>query len=458
MYRTFLSWRYIVARRTNWIGVVGITVGVGALILILSIMAGFLAESRKTLRGSLSDLIIEPFMIARHGGSTLPESPAPLLEYVRADPRVAAASAHLTWGGMIVHGNKLDDLIRQNPRTHEDGFVQLIGVDATDELATTDLGLALRRPSRLGTTLVDDPEDPFAPPPGTAPGPYAWIVVGEQLAYTHSLRRGSEINVVTVMPDDDGRVRDANRKFRVAGTFRSGENEVDKARIYIDRAELADFLGHRPEHIGGRADHFSQVLVRLVDYPRDGLQVKADLARDLFEAGLVRDPDAGEVKTWEDHRQNLLGAIENEKTLLGIMLSLVLIVAGFTVFAILSMLVTEKRRDIGILTALGATPAGIMGLYLMIGFWDALLGCIGGGVIGVVAAINIDPIEQALSRAFGYQIFNREVYLFDHIPSVVDPGGVAMIITGAFVCTLLFAAYPAWRAARLHPIDALRYE
>ncbi len=458
MYRTFLSWRYIVARRTNWIGVVGITVGVGALILILSIMAGFLAESRKTLRGSLSDLIVEPFMFARRSGHELPTSPGPLLEHVRADPRVAAASAHLTWGGMVVHGNKLDDLIRQNPRTHEDGFVQLVGIDAADELTTTDLREALVRPSRLGTTLVGDPEQPFAPPPGATPGPYAWIVVGEQLAYTHSLARGSEINIVTVMPDERGRVRDANRKFRVAGTFRSGENEVDKARIYLDRAELADFLGHQPQRIGERADRFSQVLVRLVDYPRDGLQLKADLNQTLFEAGLIRDKDAGEVKTWEDHRKNLLGAIENEKTLLGIMLSLVLVVAGFTVFAILSMLVTEKRRDIGILTALGATPSGIMGLYLMIGFWDALLGCLAGGVIGVTSAINIDPIERSLSNAFGYEIFNREVYLFDHIPSVVDPSGVGMIIGGAFLCTLLFAAYPAWRAARLHPIDALRYE
>jgi lipoprotein-releasing system permease protein len=458
VYKSFLSWRYIVARRTNWIGVVGITVGVGALILILSIMAGFLAESRKTLRGSLSDLIIEPFMVARRGAPALPTSPTPLLEHVRADPRVAAASAHLTWGGMIVHGNALDDLVRQNPRTHEDGFVQLVGIDAADELETTDLGEALRRASRLGTAIVEDPSQPFAPPPGAASGPYAWIVVGEQLAYTHGLRRGSEINVVTVMPDDGGRVRDANRKFRVAGTFRSGENEVDRARIYLDRSELADFLGHLPERIGERADRFSQVLVRLHDYASDGQALKADLRRGLFDSGLVRDLDAGEVKTWEDHRQNLLGAIENEKTLLGIMLSLVLVVAGFTVFAILSMLVTEKRRDIGILTALGATPGGIMGLYLMIGFWDALLGCLAGSVIGVLSALKIDAIEQSLSRAFGYQIFNRDVYLFDHIPSVVDPTGVALIVGGAFVCTLLFAAFPAWRAARLHPIDALRYE
>jgi len=254
------------------------------------------------------------------------------------------------------------------------------------------------------------------------------------------------------VPDEaSGRVLESNRKFLVAGTFRSGENEIDASRVYLEREELADFLGREE-------DAFSQVLVRLRDYPRDGQAAKADFTRELYEAGLVRELDWDEVRTWEDYRKNLLGAIENEKTLLGIMLSLVLVVAGFTVFAILSMLVTEKRRDIGILTALGATPRGIMALYLMIGFWDALIGSILGTLIGVLGALNIDRIERWLSARFGVEIFNRKVYLFDHIPSVVDARGVTMIVVGAFVCTLLFAVLPAWHAARLHPIDALRYE
>ena len=154
----------------------------------------------------------------------------------------------------------------------------------------------------------------------------------------------------------------------------------------------------------------------------------------------------------------MLAAISNEKALLGIMLSLVLIVAGFTVFAILSMMVTEKRRDIGILTALGAAPGGIMSMFLLIGFWEAFLGSIAGGIVGVILAINVDAIERGLSSAFGFQIFDRDVYLFDHIPSEVQPMGILLIVAGALVSTLIFAAFPAWRAARLNPVDALRYE
>ena len=134
----------------------------------------------------------------------------------------------------------------------------------------------------------------------------------------------------------------------------------------------------------------------------------------------------GEVRTWEEFREHLLGAIENERVLMAIMLSLVLVVAGFTIFAILSMMVTEKRRDIGILTALGRDArAACMALFLLIGFFDALIGATAGALAGTWAALEIDSIERWLSRTFGIEIFDRDVYLFDHIPSVVAPVAVA---------------------------------
>jgi len=452
MYKSFLSWRYLLRRPVNLIGIVGILVGTGALILILSIMSGFLEETRRTVRGSLADLIIEPTNRLRANGRAVPVEPSKILELVRADPRVSGACAQLTWFGLLAPTGSASPVQIFDPQNASRAGVQLFGIDPADEFQVSELRSALTRAPRRGAERVTDPDRPFEPPPEYVPDgkPIPSVVVGEQLAELFDLKRGSVINIVTANPrPEDTELKPSNRHFVVAGTFRTQDNETDMARIYMDRRELMDLLG--PPRT------FSQVLVKLKDYDHQGKLVRDELSEKLYRAGLT----AGylsEVRTWEQFKEILLGAIGNEKVLMAIMLSLVLLVAGFTVYAILSMMVTEKRRDIGILCALGAAPRGIQMLFLMIGFWDVLIGAGLGALIGVVGAFKIDAIELFISNLFGIQIFNRDVYLFDYIPSVVDPVAVALIVLGAFVCTFLFAIIPAWRASRLHPLDALRYE
>ncbi len=494
MYRTFLSWRYLRARLTNLIGIVGIAVAVGALIMILSIMTGFLEETKRTVRGNLADLIVSPAQDAQtSAGGPVPRDPRIALEVIRADPRVVAASARLVWYGLLAQGGQRAGTSRDVLTDTEAGRMmgaQLVGVDVLsferfgypllegvsrlmgwpfraplvqDDFDTTDLLLGLDRdphPKRLGSP-VEDPWNPFAPPRTRAdiPGPKrASVIVGEQLFSALRMRRGDELELATVVPDPlTGRVSISNRKFVIAGSFRSGGNAMDLERIYLERTELADFLG------GGLA--FSEILVKTQDYDRHGRALQVDLERKLAERGAIwwngREEDlgaGGQVRTWEDFRRTLLGAIENERVLMAIMLSLILLVAGFTIFAILTMMVAEKRRDIGILAALGAPPGGILATFLLIGLWDALLGASVGALLGVQGALHIDRIEQWLSGVLGVQIFNRDVYFFDRIPAVVEPGPVALIVGGAFAITLCCAAVPAWRAARLDPLVALRYE
>jgi len=463
MYRGFLSWRFLTGKRINWVGIVGVYVGVTALILILSIMSGFLEQQRRMVRGSLSHIVVEPSPLPLSDGQALPASSARLEAAISADTRVASVATQLSWFSMLMQGGKRGATISTSRATDTQSSklvgVQVVGIDVQNEFNTTELFESLQAPApdasankTWGFIPLADPERPFkAPDDFYSDGPWAWCLVGQQLAVVHGLHFGSEINLGTMIPDlASGEVRQSNRKFLVGGTFRTGENEIDLGRIYVDRRELHDFLGTYRD--------YSQVLVRLNDYETDGQAVMADLSKRLAEERLTKDTALGEVKTWEQYRGNLLGAIENEKVLMAIMLSLVLVVAGFTVFAILTMMVAEKRRDIGILAALGATPTGTLWIFLLIGFWDALLGALAGAVTGVVGAYKIDSIELWLSQTLGVEIFNRDVYLFDHIPSVVDPMSVGIIVFGAFMCTLTFAAIPAWRASRMNPIDALRYE
>jgi len=485
VFRSFLSWRYLVSRRSNLVGIMGILLGVGAMILILSIMTGFLEEQRQAIRGTLSDLIIRPQRGAGLRGELFDPcpTPEPILAVVGEEPHVEGASAQLQWAAMITEKGADFSGVFSSPVAAELVAKEIVGIDVSSDLRLGYPALAacvaalgvpphpeLVRPIQderdvtgfLASLVGPEGEPGWTQAPALPLFPFQesrdpdgltlpTCVIGQKLASGFKIRPGDTIQLATVVFPEGSDPQFHNRDFLVSGTFRTDENEVDGKRIYVERGELADFItAKRP---------YSQILVRLDDFEANGSRTRAELEEKLEAAGLIYGPRfASEVQTWEDTNRPLLGAIENERMLMAIMLSLVLIVAGFTIFATLSMMVTEKRRDIGILSALGATPRGVLSMFLMIAFWDALIGAALGGAVGVLMALKIDAIELWLSSQLGIQIFDRNVYLFTHIPTIVEPAAVAAIVGGAFLVAHLFAAIPAWRAARLDPLTALRYE
>jgi lipoprotein-releasing system permease protein len=164
------------------------------------------------------------------------------------------------------------------------------------------------------------------------------------------------------------------------------------------------------------------------------------------------------VRTWEDLQGPLLAAIDIERGILNLLLFMIVGVAGFSILAIFTMIVSEKYRDIGILKSLGASNRGVMGIFVWYAVFLGIVGCAGGCAIGLSITHHINEIETWITDATGQQLFDRSVYYFDKIPTNVESLTVVLVNGGAMFVAVISSLIPAFRAARLRPIQALRFE
>ncbi len=463
MYAAALARRYLFARWIHLVGILGIAVGVLALVVVLSVMNGFIQETRRMARGSLADIIVTPR--PREG-----ERIGPYADYekvLRSTPGVAGCAPRFLHVALISVGRSTN-FMRTSAALGARNAAQLIGLDPEAEAGVTNLAVALSNPPldrTQGDSRVADPAHPFAPPldvlsPEDREAPPRAVVVGEQLYRNLRLHRGQTIDLATATWTASGnRVRPINRHFAVAGTFRTGEYEYDLSTILLPREVLAR------EFLEGEED-FSEIVVRLED-PSRGAEVVREIERRLAAAELpgtfVEDGLGGRseflyVETWEERKRILLGAIDNEKRIMAVILFFIVIVAAFLLFALLSTTVKEKTRDIGILRALGAARGGILGVFLALGLTITLLGEALGLAGGLAVALNLPAIEQWLKHHLGLEIFRADIYIFDRLPCEVDVTGVVLILAFTLTAGFLASLIPAWIASRKHPVVSLRYE
>jgi lipoprotein-releasing system permease protein len=239
-------------------------------------------------------------------------------------------------------------------------------------------------------------------------------------------------------------------EFSVVGYFKSGMSEYDSTHVYVPLEQLQKSRALLGDNGKGAVSHI-QVKVRPgvdLDALADRLQLAVDRLHPMYF----------KVWTWEQKQGPLLGAVAIEQSILNILLFFIIAVAGFGILAIFSMIVVEKTRDIGILKALGASTSGIRGIFLGYGL---LLGAVGSGVGmvgGLVFVHYINEVEKALSLLLHHKVFDDTIYYFDKIPTLVEPRTVVAIVVGALVIAVLASIWPAQRAARLHPVKALRFE
>ncbi|MGL5094774.1 MAG: ABC transporter permease, partial [Planctomycetia bacterium] len=231
-------------------------------------------------------------------------------------------------------------------------------------------------------------------------------------------------------------------KAVVVDLFKCEMSEYDSNYVFVPLEEL--------QRMRGMGDAVTSIQIKLND-EKDG-QAVVDALREQLS------PVYFSVQTWEDKQGPLLQAVKVEVAILNIILFFIITVAGFGILAIFFMIVMEKTRDIGILKALGASDRGVMGVFLSYGLVLGVLGCGLGAVSGILFTLYINPIEHFLTRVTGFEIFPRDIYYFKDIPTRLDPWTVVWNIFGALAIAVGASVLPARRAARLRPVEALRYE
>ena len=249
-------------------------------------------------------------------------------------------------------------------------------------------------------------------------------------------------DVTIVVPTAGDIPKGVSRLFTVVDFYESKMSEYDSTFVFAPIKDLQELTG-----IGDAATAIQIKLKPGVD---------GDMVRDLLRSHFA--PEIYGVYTWRDKQGPLLAAVQMERAVLNLLLFLIIAVAGFGILAIFFMIVVEKTRDVGILKSLGASSRGIMGIFLGYGL---SLGIVGAGVgmgIGLIFVHYINQIRAALEWVTGQPVFDPTIYYFYNIPTIVDPVTVIWIVFGALLIAVSASVLPAMRAARLRPVEALRYE
>jgi lipoprotein-releasing system permease protein len=468
LYKILLCWRYLLTRYLALACIVSVMLGVATLIVVNSVMSGFSTKLKDRLHGLLSDVLIEArtydgFPDAEGKMARIMKSPAG--QYIEAMTPMVEIFAMIQF--RVGH----ETVTRP---------IRLVGVDAEGRARIGGFAEFLLNPkNRVHPTFrLDEPGtlrywelhppiqpirpvsfsvDPSEPPPPTPPEPREKIpvcaIVGNALASyrdpTHKpgekprdlylLRPGDDIIITTVSSQKLAPVYD---RFVVCDYFKSEMSEYDANYVFVP----LDYL----QHLRTMEGRVTSIEMKLKDF--------SHAPEVVHELQKMFPPPNFMVQTWMDKQGPLLGAISVERGLLNLLLFMIIGVAGFGILAIFSMIVVEKTRDIGILKALGASNRGVMSIFLGYGL---LLGVIGAGLgsaLGLTITIYINEIENFLTKATGTELFPRDIYYFDKIPTNIQLSSVLLVNLGAVAIAVLASVLPALRAALLHPVRALRYE
>ncbi|MDP8235443.1 MAG: lipoprotein-releasing ABC transporter permease subunit [Candidatus Erginobacter occultus] len=384
------------------ISIAGVAVGVMTLMVVMSVMSGFDRELKEKFLGVYGNVVIT--------SSGLLQDYPDLIDRVKTLPRVEAAAPFIA--GQVI--------LRTRNRALG---VNLRGIDPRAEVGVSRLGHYLEE----GTLDLAEDE----------------ILVGAQFARICGLVLGDRVIVISpgqgLLPGAAGARRQG---FTVAGIFKSGMAQYDLELAYVDLASAADLFGF------GRGVNGISLKVDNVEHAH---AVKLEIEG-------ILPPPRYQVRSWMELNKPLFAAIQVEKNLMFIIVMLITVVASLNIASTLIVSVKEKTRAIGIFKALGATEAMIRKIFTLQGLLIGLIGTLIGVGAGLFLIGRINQVADFISAHFGIEVFPPDVYYFESIPARINPLETAIIAGCALLISILASLYPSWRAARMEPVQALRYE
>jgi lipoprotein-releasing system permease protein len=405
-FELFLGLRYLKPKRTfvsviTLISLAGVTIGVWVLIVVIAVMSGFDRELREKLMGMHAHVTIT--------GGVIQHSDA-LLKTVLEMPHVKGATPFAISLVLLEF-------------EHHVATPYLKGIDPKREVTVSQLGTYIKE----GSLDLDGDK----------------VVIGRELASQYGIFLGDRITVYSPRYiEKKGQEVDLPMDLTVTGIFESGMYEYDVGLIFtsLETAQELYSLGHDVQ----------------------GIEIKTDDpilgARDVAVALNRQLPPPLRAQTWAQMNQRLLGAIQVEKSVMFFILTFIIIVAAFGIMSTLITVTVQKTREIGVMKALGAASGKILRVFLLQGFIVGVFGVAAGIGLGLFTVRNINPINHFLSHVVGIELFPRDIYNFASIPAFLTAQDLLTIGVSALVICTLAGLLPALRAARLEPVEALRYE
>ncbi len=413
-YELALGWRYTRAGRAtrrngfisfiSGVSMLGIALGVAALIIVLSVMNGFQKEVRDRMLSVVAHIeIFAP-------GSVAMADPATTMEEARRNPQVLGAAPFVSAQALLARGEDMKGaLVRGIDPAHEAEVTELASANAAAVQALT-------------------------------PGSFH-VVLGSELASALGVQAGDVVTLIA----PSGQVTPAGvvprlKQMTVAGTFNSGHYEYDSTLVLLHIEDAERIF---------RLEGPTGVRLKLKDL-HQAREVAQQLAGTLSGNLLIRD--------WSQQNRTWFAAVQLEKRMMFIILTLIVAVAAFNLVSTLVMTVQDKRADIAILRTLGASPRSIMGIFVVQGAMVGVIGTLAGLLLGLSIAYNVDVIVPAIEQMLHASFLPKDIYLISKMPSEPQESDIVPIALISLVLAFVATLYPSWRASRVNPAEALRYE